>query len=148
MSNVEQLEKLAKEHDYCLLMAKRIADIAKDGSEEKLAEGLEIVKEYNDTELEAHLQHEEQTIFGPLVSDHREHLHLCITLGKEHGLIRTLVEEMTLETAKEDLADFARILESHTLLEENELFPLLESLFTKEQLDKVKNFVPWSLQTA
>ena len=148
MSKIAQLEKLAKEHDYCLLMAKRIADIANNGSDAKLAEGIEIVKKYNDTELEAHLQHEEQTIFGPLVAQHREHLDLCISLGKEHGLIRTLVEELTLKTAKEDLTNFARLLERHTLLEENELFPLLESLFTKEQLDTVLNFVPWNAQTA
>ena len=144
MERCEQLEQLSREHDDCLVIAKKIADIAKDGSEKRLAEGIKIVKKYNETELEAHLQHEEQTIFKPLVTQYPEHLQLCITLGKEHGFLRTLVEEISLETAKEDLADFARVLESHTLLEENELFPLLSSLLTKEQLDAVFNFVPWN----
>ena len=44
MNKIKQLKKLAKEHDYCLLMAKRIADIANDGSDAALAEGLAIVK--------------------------------------------------------------------------------------------------------
>jgi hemerythrin-like domain-containing protein len=144
MKRCEQLEQLSREHDDCLVMAKRIADIAKDGSEEKLIQGIDIVKKYNDTELEAHLQHEEQTIFRPLITQYPEHLKLCITLGKEHGFLRTLVEGISLKTAKEDLADFARVLESHTKLEENELFPLLSSLLTKEQLDTVLNFVPWN----
>lgn len=142
MNSCKQLQKLSQEHDYCLSLAKKLADIAKEGSDTELAKGVEIVKRYNDEELEVHLQHEEQTIFLPLMMHHEEHAQLCITLGKEHGLLRTLVENITLKTAEKDLTEFASVLERHTLMEEKELFPLLESLFTEEQLDKVFSFVP------
>lgn len=139
----QQLQKLSHEHNDCLLFAEKIAQIAETGDEEQLAEGIKLVQNYNNTELEAHLKHEEQTIFALLVQEHKEYLEMCITLGKEHGFIRTLVEEMTLATAQQDLADFAHILKHHTLAEEMTLFPVVESLFTEEQLDAVLNFVPW-----
>ncbi len=137
-----QLHQLSHEHNDCMVFAARIASIAAEGTDADLTEGIELVQEYNRRELEAHLQHEEQTILAPLVQGHREHLELCITLGKEHGFIRTLVEQMSPETARKDLADFARILKSHTMTEEDQLFPLLETLFTDEQLDAIQNHVP------
>lgn len=138
----EQLHTLSREHDDCILFADKIAKIADEGSESDLAEGIKLIKEYNDNELEAHLQHEEQAIFAPIIQEYREHLDLCITLGKEHGFLRTIVDEIKLDTARQDLADFALVLRNHTLVEESKLFPLLASLFTNEQLDNVKNFVP------
>jgi hemerythrin-like domain-containing protein len=142
MKNCEQLKKLSAEHREALVFADEMAKIAAEGSEAELAEGVERVNRYYESELEEHLQHEEQTIFAPLVQQHKEHIELCITLGKEHGFLRTVVEEMTLETAKKELADFAQVLKNHSLMEEKELFPLLETLFTEEQLDAVLNYVP------
>lgn len=141
-----QLRKLAREHQDCLLFAADLAEIAERGDDEALAAGVERVRAYNDAELEAHLQHEEQTIFAPLIQEYGEHMDLCIALGKEHGYLRTLVEEMTPETARKHLADFARVLKSHTLVEEEKLFPLVDSLFTQEQLDKVMAFTPFRRQ--
>ena len=89
------------------------------------------------------MQHEERVIFAPMIQAYDEHVELCIQLGKEHGFMRTIVEEITPETAKKDLADFARVLRSHSIREETELFPLVEALFSGEQLDKVLNFEPW-----
>ena len=142
MKNCEQLEKLSAEHRDALVFAEEIAKVAAEGNDAELAEGVERVNRYYESELEEHLQHEEQTIFAPLVQQHKEHIELCITLGKEHGFLRTVVEEMTLETAKKDLADFALVLKNHSLVEEKELFPLLETLFTEEQLDAVLNYAP------
>ncbi|NOQ80612.1 MAG: hemerythrin domain-containing protein [Gammaproteobacteria bacterium] len=139
----QQLQKLSHEHNDCIVFAEKIAQISESGDHSQLAKGIELVQKYNQTELEAHLKHEEQTIFALLVQEHKEHLELCISLGREHGFIRTLVEEMTLETAQQDLADFAHILKHHTLAEEMKLFPIVESLFTEEQLDAVLDFVPW-----
>lgn len=139
----QQLHKLSQEHNECIIFAEKIAHIAEIGDDSQLAEGIALVQQYNTSELEAHLKHEEQTIFALLVQEHKEHLDLCITLGREHGFIRTLVEEMTLATAQQDLTDFAHILKHHTLAEEMTLFPVVESLFTDEQLDAVLNFVPW-----
>ncbi len=138
-----QLQKLSNEHNECIIFAEKIAQIAEHGNDVQLAEGIKLVNNYNQAELEAHLKHEEQTILAILVQQHKEHIELCITLGKEHGFIRTLVEQMTLETAQKDLADFAHILKHHTLEEEMKLFPIVESLFTEEQLDAVLDFIPW-----
>lgn len=137
-----QLQKLSQDHLDALVFAEEIAKTAEEGSDVELTEGIERVRKYYDRELEEHLQHEEQTIFAPLVQQHPAHIELCITLGKEHGFIRTVIEELTLETAKKNLADFALVLRNHSLMEERELFPLLGSLFTEAQLDAVLNFVP------
>ena len=124
-------------------MAEKIAEIVEQGSDAALLEGIDLLKKYNETELETHLQHEERMIFAPLMQDHKKHIELCIKLCKEHGFMRTIVEEITPETAKKDLADFARVLKSHSITEETKLFPIIESLFSKEQLDKILNFEPW-----
>jgi hemerythrin-like domain-containing protein len=137
-----QMEQLSREHDEALTFADRIDGLASDGSSESLAEGVRLVQEYYQNEMEQHLQHEEQTIFGPIVQFHREHFSLCVRLGTEHGQLRTLATGIRLDTAPRDLPAFADILRRHTVVEEEELLPLVESLFTPEQLDGVMQFTP------
>jgi len=143
MERCLQLQKLSLEHKDCILLAEKLAKIAEEGDQKALEEGVDILKKYNETDLETHLQHEERMIFAPLILAHKEHLDLCISLGKEHGLLRTIVENITPATAKKDLADFARVLKQHSIVEETELFPIIEAVFSKEQLDDVLNFTPW-----
>lgn len=143
MDRCEQLQKLSREHQDSLIMAEKIAVIAKSSNQNLLMEGIDILKKYNETELEVHLQHEERTIFMTMMEHYREYSELCISLGKEHGFMRSIVEEITPETAKKDLAGFANVLKQHSIREENELFPIIESVFTQEQLDEVLNFKPW-----
>ncbi|MDC9715533.1 MAG: hemerythrin domain-containing protein [Gammaproteobacteria bacterium] len=140
------MKKLFNDHSAGLEFAAEISKIAKEGDDDALKEGIEKVSRYNIEELESHLQHEEQVILGPLIQNHSEYIELCITIGKEHGYIRSLVEEMTIETARKDLADFGRILKTHTLMEDKELFPVVEKLFTQEQLDAISNFSPLRYQ--
>ena len=137
-----QMEQLSREHDEGMAFADRISELASDGGEDSLAEGVRLVREYYQEELEQHLQHEEQTIFAPIVQFHREHFSLCVRLGTEHGLLRTMATSMRIETAQKDLPAFADILRKHTEAEEEELLPLVESLFTPEQLDAVMHFTP------
>lgn len=141
------MEKLFNDHSAGLDFAAEITKIAEEGDEDELKKGIEKVKKYNVEELEPHFQYEEQAILGPLLRSHPEHLTLCVTIGKEHGYIRSLVEELTIETAKKGLADFGYILEKHTLMENEELFPLIERLFTEEQLNIVENYIPLSHQS-
>lgn len=137
-----QMEQLSREHDEALIFADRIARLASDGSNESLEQGVRLVQEYYRDEMEQHLQHEEQTIFGPIVQFHREHFALCVRLGTEHGHLRTLATGIRLDTAPRDLPAFADILRKHTVVEEEELLPLVESLFTPEQLNAVMQFTP------
>ena len=53
-----------------------------------------------------------------------------------------MIPRLKLETAREDLAEFGKMLKEHTRMEERELFPIIEELFTQEQMDAILNFVP------
>ncbi|RTZ59856.1 MAG: hypothetical protein DSZ33_03730 [Gammaproteobacteria bacterium] len=141
--NANPLRELEREHADCLAFADEIMRIADTGDFSEMADCVARVSRYNIDELEPHLQHEEQTILRPLIQDHPQHTPLCVTIGREHGLLRTLVEGMTLETAAEDLAEFGRVLKAHTLLEDRELFPLVEELFSDEQLASINSFTPF-----
>lgn len=138
----QAFQPLAHEHQACLVFAERLATIAAQGDEIQLEAGIALLQDYNQHELERHLKHEEQTIFMPLIQEHAQYRQLCIQLGKEHGLLRTIVDTITLETARHDLAQFANVLKSHTLLEEEQLFPFIEPLLSAEQLQAVAEFVP------
>ena len=142
MKRIEQLVKLSREHHGSLVMAKKISNIAENGTDEELLEAIETIKKYNDSELEEHFQHEERTIFTPIFDHYKEHIGIATILLKEHGYIRRMIPNLTLETAKEDLAVFGKMLKEHTRMEERELFPVIEELFTEEQLDAILSFVP------
>ena len=141
MKRAEQLKSLSREHHQSLVMAKKIKKIAMEGTDEELVEAIKTVTDYYESELEEHFQHEERTIFAPIFKQYQEHIPLSRDLLKEHGYIRLLIPQITLESARNDLADFATILEKHTRVEERELFPIVEKIFTPEQLDDVLNFV-------
>ena len=142
MQRIEQLQKLSREHHVSLVMAKNISLIAEEGSEADLIEAIQTIKDYDKNELEVHFQHEERTIFAVIFRNYQEHIPLATTLLKEHGLIRRLLIQISAETAKEDLANFGLLLKNHTRVEERELFPIIEKLFSDEELDAVLNFVP------
>jgi hemerythrin-like domain-containing protein len=142
MKRAEQLQKISREHHVSLVMAKRMTEIASNGTDEELLEAIKTVTDYYENELEEHFQHEEHTIFAPIFKEYKEHVEISKVLLKEHGFIRMLIPRLTLETAREDLAEFALVLKNHTRIEERELFPIIESIFTEEQLDAVLNFVP------
>lgn len=142
MKRAEQLQNLSREHHDSLVLAKRLFEVVEDGSDEALLGAIEKVKNYYEDELEIHFQHEERTIFSPIFKEYKEHIPLAGPLLKEHGAMRLLVPRLTLENAKELLTEFAEMLKAHTRIEERELFPIVEDLFTAEQLDAVLNFVP------
>jgi len=144
MSNqrCQQLQELAQEHVEALAFADRIAGLVQAGSDDRLAEGIRLVQGYYYDELEEHLQHEEQTLFAALLEHGKEHLPLCMQLGKEHGFLRTVVTGLRLETARQDLSAFAEVLRKHTEFEDARFFPLVESLFTPDQLERVRHFKP------
>ena len=142
MKRAEQLQKLSREHHGSLVMAKNIAEIAENGSEADLLAAIKTVAEYYDDELELHFQHEERTIFSLIFGQYKEHIGIATTLLKEHGFIRMLIPKLAPETAREDLAEFSLVLKNHTRMEERELFPIIEELFSDEQLDAILNFVP------
>lgn len=141
----DMLRALSAEHRDGLAFAEQIAQIARSADDEDLARGVAMVDAYNRQEMEAHLQHEEQTIFGPLVRNHRQYVDMCVQLGKEHGFLRSLVERMRDGDTRSRLAEFAQTLKNHTLLEEEWLFPVIESMLTDDELQAVLDFEPLSV---
>ena len=138
----QALQKLSGEHIDSYAFAKALKEIAQEGDANALNEAVERIKAYYDDELEAHLQHEEQTIFAPLFQEYREHVVLATQLLKEHGFFRLLVARISPESAQQGVADFADMLEKHSRTEEEVLFPIIVDLFTPEQMDAVLNHVP------
>ncbi len=144
MKRAEQLIKLSREHHGSLSMAKKISNIAANGSDAELLQAIQTIRDYNEAELEEHFQHEERTLFAPIFKDYSENTELvemATRLLKEHGYIRMMIPRLNPETAREDLAEFGELLKNHTRLEERELFPQIEALFTPEQMDAISKFV-------
>lgn len=142
MKRAEQLQDLSREHHDSLVMAKRISEVVESGSDAEILAAIDTVKNYYENELEVHFQHEERTIFAPIFKEYQEHIGIATQLLKEHGAMRMLMPKLHVASAREDLAEFAVLLKNHTRMEERELFPIVESTFTDEQLDVVLNFVP------
>ncbi len=142
MDRAEQLRKLSREHHTSLVFARTMAKVAEKGIDEELTEAIQKVTDYYNDELEVHFQHEEHTIFKLLFQEYREHIELATKLVQEHGAMRMLIPTITLDTAKKDLEDFATVLTNHTHAEERVLFPIIEKIFSDEQLDAVLNFKP------
>ncbi len=145
MQRYEQLQDLSREHHQSLKMAKDLANLVKQGSDDEIRQSVKKLTDYYDGELEKHFQHEEQVIFSLFFKHYREHMQIAILLLKDHGAMRALIhriktQQPALEELKKELTDFALMLKDHTRMEERTLFPLVESLFTKEQLEAVLHF--------
>jgi hemerythrin-like domain-containing protein len=140
------MQRLIDEHASGLVFAAEIDRIAKEGSSEEVAAAMERVSEFLAGELEHHFQHEEQTILGELLRNHPEYAALCIAIGREHGQMRFMLVETSGAGPRRDLANFAYLLKQHTLLENEGLFPVIEKLFSPEQMREIANFSPRRLQ--
>lgn len=138
----EPLLNLHREHEEALALATQIARLAAAGDDASLTEGVRLVREYYDRELETHLQLEEQRLFGPLIRYDKAHFALCMRLGNEHGKLRSIANSIDFASAATDLPLFAQVLEEHTVCEEHELLPLVAQLFSPEQLDAMLDFSP------
>lgn len=142
MDYAKAMQRLIDEHASGLIFAAEIAKIAETGSDEEVAAGMEKVSKYLAEELEHHFQHEEQTILGELLRNHPEYAALCIVIGKEHGQMRFMLVEPSKTGPRSDLAKFAQVLKQHTLMENEGLFPVIEKLFSAEQIQEIANFSP------
>ena len=138
----DQMGKMIHDHAECIAFAEEMLQVAETGSDADLAALAVRVHRYNIDELEPHLQHEEQVVLRTLIQNHPEHMPLCVTVGREHGAIRTLVESLSMRTDRDRVAELGRLLKEHTLFEDRELFPLIDSLFDEAQLDAIASFKP------
>ena len=142
MQAQQALQKLSQEHHDCYRFVDEITQIVALGSDAELSDAVSRVQAYYNDELELHFQHEEQTVFAPIFQHYREHILLATHLLKQHGYLRVLIQQMRPVNARQELAEFARLLKTHTELEEHELFPLIAEHFSAEQLQSVLAFKP------
>ena len=92
--------------------------------------------------MEKHFQHEEHTIYKIIFFEYKEYVEVFKPLLKDHGFIRMIIPRLQLETDRETLFNLSEILSTHTRAEERTIFPIIEELFTDEQLEAILNFLP------
>lgn len=132
---------MSHEHEEAIAFADNILGSIDESNSRDLNDAINEVKKYYAEKLKAHLQHEELTIFAPLLRDHNDQQNLATRLLQEHGLMRSLAHSIDIKKgdASKDVKNFAEILKAHTIVEETVLFPLIEKLFSTEQLALVKD---------
>ncbi len=140
MKRIEQLQLLSKEHHQSLVLAKKCKDILKEESavDEVKAFCFQLKAAF-ETQWIRHFKIEENTIFNVAEKKSEEISKICQQLKKEHKIL----ESMVVNIAKGNyqlLNEFGQLLYDHTRLEERQLFPLVEQLFTQDELDNIMNY--------
>lgn len=128
-----ELVCLSRDHHQSLVLAKRCkAAGANLDSQATLALCQRVVEEF-ESRWEPHFCTEEEAIFavaqgleGPIAA-------LCQELRNEHSQLRSYYKQIATGDHS-TLADFGDLLQRHTLREERELFPLVESQFSAAQM--------------
>lgn len=137
MKRIEQLQHLSREHHQSLTLAQKAIKTAKLNNKTDVANLCRtILKDYPDVWMR-HFKVEEETIFNLFPkTDDSEIARLCTLLQQEHRIMDGYYEQMK-QGDYSILGDFGALLKKHTRMEERELFPLLETVMTEEQLERV-----------
>lgn len=132
MGRIRELEALSREHSEAMALAERCRRAATSGNAAEQKALREEISELFASELDRHFQMEECTIFHVARGKGDEIATLCTRLKDEHRQLRELYARLNggdLST----LNDFGCLLHAHALLEEEQLFPLIEALFTPQE---------------
>jgi hemerythrin-like domain-containing protein len=133
MKRSTELTALSREHHQSLRLAKKCMDTAANGDPQQCkALCTEIVSIF-DEEWERHFHNEEISIFS-ITNTMSGKIHaLGMQLVGEHEQMRRMATDMK-DCDCTALSAFGELLKAHTRTEERELFPLVEKLFSREQL--------------
>lgn len=127
----QQLAPLSREHHDGLLFAWKI----KQGIENKAT--LEVMRTYTlwfwRHHIKPHFFQEEKILIPDMPSNHP----LAVKLLEDHDHIRELIIGLDEEADKRTLIILCDLLNAHIRFEERELFPHLEKILTREQLDNI-----------
>jgi hemerythrin-like domain-containing protein len=136
MKRITQLQPLSNEHHQSLRLAKKCKDIiAKETDEVIKAFSLQLKDEF-DAQWDNHFRTEEKTIFSVAEDKGKEISEICQQLKKEHQILENMVESIS-SGDYQLLHEFGQLLHDHTRLEERQLFPMVEDMFTQEELDNI-----------
>ncbi len=146
MKRIEQLQPLSREHHLSLILAQKAIKTAHSGNNDLIiALCQEIVHDYNAV-WRVHFQIEEESIFL-LVKNKAEieSTQLCEQLYQEHLTMNHYYEQIKSALIKQAsshdlrtlLEQFGELLKQHTRTEERQLFPLLDTLLSPEELEQI-----------
>lgn len=131
MKPAPELLAIVKEHQLSLSLANMAINVAK--SADKL--NIEILCNYIADNFEksfmAHFQTEEHTIFKPLMDADNALITICKKLIDQHVQLLNLAK--VLPKQPELLAEFGQILQSHTRIEDRELFANITQLSPQQR---------------
>ena len=129
MERIHELEALSREHSEAMELAERCQQAAESGNVEEQQKLRLEIGELFDSELDRHFQMEECTIFHVAKGKGDEIATLCAQLKEEHHQLRELYARLQSGEISV-LREFGALLHAHALIEEEQLFPLIEALFS------------------
>jgi len=136
MKRIPELQPLSMEHHLSLSLAVRAMRVARsDDAAAKQALCAQIVEEYA-TRWRPHFDAEERCLFAPFGDRSPAIRALCDQLTAEHRRFDAWAEQMRQGDCS-GLEAFGELLQSHTRLEERELFEALSHLLTEQELEQV-----------
>lgn len=136
MKRINQLRELSNEHHQSLILARKCKDIVEKETDEVVKAFSLQLKDDFDTQWEKHFRTEEKTIFSVAEDKGKEISEICRQLRKEHHTLEKMVGDISAGDYSL-LHEFGQLLHNHTRLEERQLFPMVEDLFTQDELDNI-----------
>ena len=139
MKRLKQLQLLSKEHHQSLVLAKKCKEINDKETVDSVKEFSQLLKVEFETIWLHHFKVEEKTIFSVAENKSNGINKICKQLKEEHVTLEKMVEKISAGEFKL-IHEFGQLLHDHTRLEERQLFPLVEELFTEEELGNILNY--------
>ena len=133
MKRSPELIPLSKEHHESLVLAKKCQRTAAAGNRDDIEQLCQQITHTFPDKWEQHFRCEETGIFSLAEAHGGEMASLCRQLKQEHERLREIYRAMKAGDYS-GLNAFGELLQTHTRKEERELFPLIESSFSDEQL--------------
>ncbi len=133
MKRSPELIPLSKEHHESLVLAKKCQRTAAAGNRDDIEQLCQQISGTFPDKWEPHFRSEEKGIFTLAENHGGEMASLCQRLKQEHDQLREIYRAMKGGDCS-GLNAFGELLQTHTRKEERELFPLIESSFSDEQL--------------
>ena len=139
MKRHQALTNLSREHHQSLRLAKKCMDTAVRAVPEQCQALCREIASTFDQEWDRHFRNEEATIFHVTAGMEGRIHDLGLRLAEEHDRMRDMAEAMREgDTGCAILERFGLLLRNHTRLEERELFPLVEQVFSAEQMERIR----------
>lgn len=124
----QQLAPLSREHHDALVFLSRIKQGLKNDADSTII--CDYIHWFWNNNLKDHFEHEEELLLPHLPADDQ----LAIQLKNEHQTIRSLVSK---ELNKDQILQFADLLNAHIRFEERELFPHVEKRVSMQVLNEI-----------